>query len=108
MSQKREREAEEDSESELDPAAQQVADEELLEACFSGTIVEVKAALRKGANWNATDDERRFGLMLACAREPSDAVAPIVKLLLRKKCPVSQCDNSGCNALHYACMHSSA
>jgi ankyrin repeat protein len=106
---KREREDEEAaSESELGAAAQRAANDELLEACRSGTVVEVKAALREGANWNATCTQGRTGLMLACMREPCDVVVSIVKLLLRKNCPVSQCDGSGWNALHYACVHSSA
>jgi hypothetical protein len=95
MSQKRGREGKEDSESELDAAVRQAADEELLQACRSGTIVEVKAALRKGANWIAIDNEGCSGLMLACWRELDDAAVPIVKLLLRKMCPVSQCESHG-------------
>jgi hypothetical protein len=79
MSQKseREREYEEaESESELDAAVQQAVNQELLEACDSGTVVEVKAALRKGANFMAVGGNGRSGLMLACVREPDDAVVP--------------------------------
>jgi ankyrin repeat protein len=109
MSQTEERENEEgESECELDAAVQQPADEELLQACSESSVAEVKAAQRKGANWNATDDGGRSGLMFTCMREPGGAVVPIVRLLLRKKCPVSQCDGSGWNALHFACECSTA
>jgi ankyrin repeat protein len=108
MSTKRERENEEaESVSEVDAAAQGAADQDFLQACSSGTLVEVKAALRKGASFIAVDAEGRTGLMRTCWSSRPPAV-PIVKLLLRKKCPVSQCDQSGSNALHFACAYSSA
>jgi hypothetical protein len=51
---KREREDKEaESDSDVDDAVQQAADAELLKACSEGTVVEVKAALRKGARVNA-------------------------------------------------------
>jgi ankyrin repeat protein len=98
------------SENELDAAAQQAADQELLQACRSGTVVEAKAALLKGANFTAVDGVGRTGLMLACRRRRHAVAVPIVQLLLGKKCPMSQRDSTaaGWNALHYACLNSSA
>jgi hypothetical protein len=109
MSKKREREHEEaEVESELDAAQQETADRELLEACCNATVVEVGAALRKGASVNAVWSRRGLtGLMEACARKPEAAVVPIVELLLRKKFSVSLCDADDRNALHYACCFSS-
>jgi ankyrin repeat protein len=105
---KRERDEDGDSESELDADAQLAVDTELLEACCSATVEEVKAALPKGANFLAVTGNDRTGLVLACQREPCEAVFPIVKLLLCKKSPVTQSDVDGVNALHHACRCSSA
>jgi ankyrin repeat protein len=106
---KRERENEGgESESELNADAQLAVDTELLEACRSATVEEVKAALRKGANFLAVTAKDRSGLLLACRREPCEAAVAIVKLLLRKKSPVTQSDWAGLNALHHACRCSSA
>jgi ankyrin repeat protein len=109
MSRKRERQNEEaGSESELDAAAQAAVDAELLVACSNATVVEVKAALRKGASVNALDKDGQTGLMLACGRAPREAVVPIVELLLRKRFSVALPDGDGWNALHFACLNSSA
>jgi hypothetical protein len=83
-------------------------DAELLVACSNATVVEVKAALRKGASVNALDKDGQTGLMLACGRAPREAVVPIVELLLRKRFSVALPDGDGWNALHFACLNSLA
>jgi ankyrin repeat protein len=70
--------------------------------------VDVKAALRKGASFVAVDTQGLTGLALACQREPGEDVAQVIDTLLRKRCPVSLCDTKGWNALHHACVDSSA
>jgi ankyrin repeat protein len=91
---------------ELEPSAD--ADAELLDACFRGTCENVEAALGKGANFFALDVQGRNGLIMACQRDPGEAAVSIVKFLLRQRCPVGLPDRTGKNALHHACLHSSA
>ncbi len=49
-------------------AAQQAANQELLRACWCGTVNNVKAALQNGANLVAVNADAATGLMLACRR----------------------------------------
>jgi ankyrin repeat protein len=97
---KREREEEEES-----PEVP-LADVHFLLACYDMTAAAVEKALREGANLHATGEGGRTALMAACCREPDEHV--VVQLLLRLKCPVRMCDLDGWNALHCACLNSSA
>jgi hypothetical protein len=85
---KRERQDEDSEGLLLDAVAQGALETELLNACKSGTVAEVKAALRKGASLHATRENGRTALMEACSREPGEEAVGVAKLLLRLKCPV--------------------
>ncbi len=91
----------------LDAAAQKALDDELLRACFEGTVDEVKAVLARGASVLTVNSNRATGLSFACRRQDWDVAEPIVDLLLTKRCPPGLPTCEGCNALHVAATYSS-
>jgi hypothetical protein len=64
-----EEEKEEEEEEQLGVEEQQQVNKELLEACWAGSVVDVRRALRKGAHINAASAHAQTGLILACWRK---------------------------------------
>jgi ankyrin repeat protein len=102
-SRKRERDEEEEEE-----RKQKELDDALLDACFKGSLDDVKKALANGGSNNAVDEKGRNGLSLACRREDWSVALQVVKFLLSKRCLPSVPDKDGDNAVHYAAWCSSA
>ncbi len=103
-SKKREREDEDD---EIDEAKQKELDDAFLNACFEGSLDDVKRTLRAGASNIAQNDNGDSVLNLACQRENFDreGILEIVKFLLSKRCPPALVDDTGMNAVHVAAQH---
>ncbi len=104
-SKKREREDEDD---EIDEAKQKELDEAFLNACFEGSLDDVKRTLRAGAFVNAQDEDGNSALICACLREDQEHTLEIVKFLLSKRCSPALMDTKGVNAVHVAAQHASA
>ncbi len=104
VSKKRERQDEDD---EIDEAKQKELDEAFLDACFEGSLDDVKTTLRAGASINAQDDDGNSALNLACWREAygREGTLEIVKFLLTKRCSPALVDERGMNAVHVAAKH---
>ncbi len=105
-SKKREREDEDD---EIDEAKQKELDEAFLNACFEGSLDDVKRTLRAGASNIAQNEYGDSVLNLACLREKFDrkGTMEIVKFLLSKRCTPTMIDKEGQNAVHIAARHAS-
>ncbi len=105
-SKKREREDEDD---EIDEAKQKELDEAFLNACWKGSLDDVKRTLRAGASINAQNKKGNSALMFACFREKCGrGTLEIVKFLLSKRCSPCLMDPAGVNAIHVAAAHASA
>ena len=106
-SNKREREDEDD---EIDEAKQKELDEAFLNACWKGSLDDVKRTLRVGASINAQNGKGNSALMFACFREKCGrgGTLEIVKFLLSKRCSPCLMDPAGVNAIHVAAAHASA
>ena len=102
---KREREEEDD---EVDEAKQKELDDTFLNACFEGSLDDVKKTLRAGASINAQNKYGSSALTFACLREDEEHILEIVKFLLSKRCSPALVDNNGFNAVHVAAHHASA
>jgi ankyrin repeat protein len=83
-------------------------DNVLLDACRSGSLSDIEAALTGGASINATTAKGATELSLACEREDWELALPIVKLLLAKRFAPSIMNQNGWNGLHFAARLSSA
>ncbi len=105
-SKKREREDEDD---EIDEAKQKELDVAFLNACFEGSLDDVKRTLRAGASNNAQDEDGNSALICACLREKygREGTLEIVKFLLSKRCLVSATNEWGQNAVSVAAQHAS-
>jgi ankyrin repeat protein len=107
MSRLRAREEEEEEEGELSPEQQLKCNNDMLYACWCGSVSDVRVALRRGAHVNASVGGQT-GLIYACRKLDWDVAVPLVTLLLSKGFSVRTFDDHGANALHAACWWSSA
>jgi ankyrin repeat protein len=103
-----EEEDEDENDDGMDPREQVRLNEALLSACWEGSVAQVRKALRRGAHVNAENQDAQTGLVLACVRDDWDVALPLVKLLLSRGFSVRALDDFGENALHTACLCSSA
>ncbi len=113
VTKKREREEEdeeEEDEEEIDEAKQKELDEAFLNACFLGSLKDVKRTLRAGASNIAQDKYGNSALILACLRGKygREGTFEIVKFLLSKRCTSSMTNELGQNAVHIAAWYAPA
>ncbi len=92
---------------------QKQVDVAFLDACYEGSLDDVKRTLKAGASINAQDDDDHgsSALILACLREhfeEKEDTLSIVKFLLQKRCSPSMMNSKGQNAVHIAARYASA
>ena len=76
-----------------------ISDGDFLELCKSGTVQEVEAAIKNGANVNAEDEDGWTALMIAATNNSNPE---IISVLLKNDADASLRDVYGVNAADYA------